>query len=280
MDEERAGGHGAPRKSRRRRLGVSGGLGAPPKWTPSADDWNRLAAVYGNLPFNDELRAEIAKAVDEYFNWATYEPKAPFADEFIEKLHNAKRLARELSEAISALGDARHLIAPHWSRYFPREDCEDSEDAPIEEDLDTLFDRLAAETPRRRGRDHRDFEEVVHTICSALDDTMRHVSSEDAGEFAEGDAWRQLIVDLARALEARGFKISASKDLSKGRPSRFVRFVRELQPMFPEELRRHVNLDALSGAISEVLQLLKPKKQKLHQRLNRNGRLSRAKRPR
>jgi hypothetical protein len=137
--------------------------------------------------------------------------------------------------------------------------------------------------PCKRGRNHRDFGQVVHTIYSALGDTLRDVEREGSAAFSEGDAWMQLVADLARAFRSSGYKATATKDLKRpNRPlSPFVRFVKELQETFQDKtLRRHPSDDALSGAISQALGLLKAKKSDVRYKNNnvlaKNGRQSRA----
>lgn len=258
--ESRAGGNGAPRKSRRKRLWISGTLGAPPEWTPSEDDWRQFEASY-EMSFNDELRGEIKKAVQKYFYWATYEPTAPFADEFVQKIAKARKLAAEISKVFASFGEAGALVAPHWGRYFPAGEKESIPDR-CDENGDALIDHILA-MPERRGRDHRDIEEVLHTVYSALDDTMREVNSSDAPAFAEGDCWKQLIADLINAFEKKEFEVSAAKG-QYHRISPFVAFVKELQSTFAEELRRHTSRDALSKEISKVLHQIRIETTKKH----------------
>lgn len=245
--ESRHGGKGAPRKSRRRRLWISGTLGAPPEWTPTDDDWRLLEAAY-EKPFNDEIRAEIGEIVRKYFYWATFEPTAPFADEFIKKLAKARKLASELENVVHSFGDAGQVVAPYWERYFPREE-ERTADGPHGDDNDALWDWATKQpTPRER---HRRFSEMVHIIYSALDDTLREVSSDDAPAFEEGECWKQLIIDLGRALEKRDFEITTSNDRNH-RTSSFVAFVKGLQSTFDESLRRHTSIDALCSEINKA----------------------------
>src|ERR1700677_1734563 len=78
----RGGWHGAARKSRRRRLPISGTLGAQAEWTATDSDWDRLEAAYGEK-ISDELRVEIRYAVEQYLDLASFENSAPFADDFL-----------------------------------------------------------------------------------------------------------------------------------------------------------------------------------------------------
>lgn len=252
-----AGWHGAPRKSRKKRLPVSETLDPPPaRWSAADADWGRLENAYGEL-FNSGLRAKIAKAVREYFFWATFEGDAPFADDFTQKLVKARKLGKKLGEVVHSFGVGRSIVALHWERYFPREDGEHI-GGPTDEDDQALFNRILA-MPSRRGRDHRDFSQVVHTFHSALDAALRDVKSKHSPAFSEGDAWEHLVVDLARAFKSERLKATASKDPDR-RLSPFVRFMKELQATFEREtLRRHPTDAGLSGAISLALRHLKPK---------------------
>jgi hypothetical protein len=274
----RGGWHGAPRKSRRRRLPRSGTLGAPAKWNPSDADWGRLETAYG-ATFNNDLRAEIEEAVQEYCSWAPFEDTALFADDFIRKLIKARKLANDLGKVVHSFGVTGSMVTPHWERYFPREDEEHLPEGPADEDDKALFDRIVA-MPCKRGRNHRDFSQVVHMIHSALDAALRDVARENSAAFSEGDTWMQLVADLARAFRSSRYKATATKN--QGSPlSPFVRFVKELQATFKDEtLRRHPTDAALSRAISQALVLLKAKssdeRYKKNKPLSKNGTQSRA----
>ena len=229
-------------------------LGAPLEWSPTAADWSGLQTAYG-ATFDTDLRAEIERAVQEYFFWAPFED-APFADDCIRKLAEATALARELGRAVHSLGGAGSMVARHWERYFPRDDGEYI-DGPVDEDDNAFFHRIFA-LPYKRGRDHRDFSQVVHTFHSALAAALQDVKSGHSAAFSEGDAWEHLVVDLALAFRRTGLRVRASKD---GPLSPFVRFVTELQETFKDEtLRRHPTRAGLSGAISLALRHLKPKR--------------------
>jgi hypothetical protein len=255
-----AGWHGAPRKRRKKRLQLSDAV-APDTWSPTKADWDKLEKAYGKT-FNKDLRAEIETAVQEYFSWAPFEEAAPFANDFIQKLVKARKLAKELGKVVHSFGGAGSMVARHWEQFFPREDEEHLPDGPADEDDKALFDRILA-MPSRRGRNHRDFSQVVHTIFSALGDALRDVTRENSAAFSEGDAWEKLVIDLARAFRSRGLgRATATKD--RDRPlSPFVRFVKELQATFKDEtLRRHPTPAGLSGAISQALSLLKARERR------------------
>jgi hypothetical protein len=276
-----AGWHGAPRRSRRRRLPLSDTLGAPAGWSPTDADWGQLETAYG-ATFNSVLRAKIEEAVPEYYSWAPFEDTAPFADDFIRKFVKAKKLANELGKVVHSFGVAGPIVAQHWERYFPREDEEHLPEGPADDDDRALFDRIVA-MHCKRGRNHRDFSQVVHTIYSALDAALRDVARENSAAFSEGDAWEKLVIDLARAFRSSGHKATATKDLKRpNRPlSPFVRFVKELQATFKDEtLRRHPTDAGLSRAISQAIGLLRPKRldkrRKKNKALAKNGRQSRA----
>jgi hypothetical protein len=244
----------APRKSRRRRLPISGGLGAPTEWSPTAIDWRRFEKEYGlerGQNFDDGLRREIRAAVTNYLYWEPFERHAPFADDFIENLAKAAEFASRLTDTLRALGNAICMTAPHWDRYFPPEAEETAVDAPADEGDAAFLERILNEKPRRY---RRDVKETADTIRGVLEDTLAGVTRDGAPAFAEGDAWKQLIVDLARAFKARAMKVTASKDAYRA-PSPFVRFVKALQSTFDKDFRRH---EADSGLPLAVGQVLKP----------------------
>lgn len=240
------------RKSRRRRLAISGTLGAAPEWKPSDDDWSRFEAAYG-APFDVAIRVEIASAVGKYFYWAGFEPIAPFAtddDGAIEKLTRALQLSEDLCDALKSLGDAESVLAPHWEIHFPHHEISDDE---LPEGLSDseLFEAIAALPPRPY---RRDLPELVHVIASVIRDTLRDVDRPDAPAFEEGEAWGLLVRDLSRIFEARKLSVTAAKgNEANPAPSPFVRLFREIQHSFPTDLRRHrSSYDALAQAISDV----------------------------
>ena len=248
----------ADRKSRRRRLPISDTLGAPLEWSPTAADWRRLETAYSDrLRFDSQLRAEIEKAVEQYLCDAPFEVAAPHANDFMKSLAKARKLAKELENVVRSFGGAGSMVARHWERYFPREDGEYI-DGPADEDDSAFFHRIFA-LPSKRGRDHRDFSQVVHTFHSALAATLQDVAHTDSAAFSEGDAWSQLVVDLALAFMSssalanrpRARIATATKDLDRPRLSPFVRFVKELQATFNEKTLRRYPTDS---AISEKLQ--------------------------
>jgi hypothetical protein len=188
----------ADRKSRRRRLPISGTLGAPLEWSPTAADWHRLETAYSKrLRFDSYLRAEIEKAVEQYLCDAPFEVAAPHADDFMKNLAKARKLAKELEKVVHSFGGAGSMVARHWERYFPREDGEYI-DGPADED-DNAFSHRILSLPSKRGSDHRNFSEVIHAIVSALDGALRDVARTDSAAFSEGDAWSQLVINLALA---------------------------------------------------------------------------------
>lgn len=254
----RVGWHGASRKSRKRRLPISGPLGAPLEWSPTAADWGRLETVYGET-FDTVLGAEIGRAVEQYFYDAPFEVAAPPADDLVKSLAKATRLAKDLGKVVHSFGAGGAIVAQHWKRYFPEEEERRTDEGLADGDDMALFVSVF-DLPCKQGRNHRDFSQVVHTIFSTLDAARREVARNDSAAFSEGDAWERLVVDLARAFRKTGLKISASKDPYRP-PSLFVRFVAELQETFKDEaLRRRPTPAGLSGAISLALRHMKPKR--------------------
>jgi hypothetical protein len=240
----------ADRKSRRRRLPISRTFGAPIEWHPTAADWRRLETAYSErLRFDSYLRAEIEKAVEQYLCDAPFEVAASHADDFMKNLAKARKLAKELEKVVHSFGGAGSMVAPHWERYFPREDGEKF-DGPADEDDNAFSHRIFA-LPSKRGSGRRDFSGVIHAIVSALDGALRDVARTDSAAFSEGDAWSQLVINLALADRPRARIATATKDPNRPRLSPFVRFVKELQATFNEKTLRRYPTDS---AISEELQ--------------------------
>ena len=266
-----ADNHGAPRKSRYRRLPISGMLGAPLQWSPTPDDWRRLETAYSDPParrlrFDSDLRAEIEKAVEQYLCDAPFEVAAIKSS--AKGLAKATRLAKDLGEVVRSLGGEGAIVARHWERYFPHEEEERTHEARTDEDDAALFARIV-DTPCKWGGNHRDFRQVVRMIFYALDESLREVARKDAAAFSKGDAWKELVIHLARAFKSRGHKATATKDTN--RPlSPFVRFGKELQATFNEKTLRRYPTDS---AISEELQKAFKKEVRQLRRYMRDARL-------
>ena len=247
----RAGWHGAPRKSRQRRLPISAPLGAPLEWSPTAADWGRLETAYGET-FDSVLRAGIGRAVEQYFYDAPFEVAAPRADDLVKSLAKATRLAKDLGKVVHSFGAGGAIVAQHWKRYFPEEEERRTDEGLADGDDTALFVSVF-DLPCKQGRNHRDFSQVVHTIFSALDASRREVARNDSAAFSEGDAWSQLIIDLACAFLSKDLGVGATKNADR-QLSPFVRFVNELQATFEDEnFRRHPTGPGLSRAISQIL---------------------------
>jgi hypothetical protein len=234
-----------PQGKRVKQLWITGTLGAPGEWQPTQQTWRRLERAYGGK-FDDELRADIEKAVQRYFDWV----RAPPASQFLRNLQKARNVAEELRNVVVSFGEAGSLIAPHWERYFPRESTDDS-DAPLGDDDAALFEWVMSIKSQRRGRDHRCFDEVIATICSALDDLWRETSHRGETANTPSLTWNQLVLDLGRAFKRRALKVSARKRGDGLSP--FVKLVGELQTTLPKELRFHETDAALSQAVYQVL---------------------------
>ena len=199
--------------------------------------------------FDDGLRNEIHASVTKYLYWEPFE-RAPFVGDFVEKLIEARRLANDLGNVVHSFGEAGPIVAPHWQMYFPREE-EDVPEGPVDEDDGALLERILA-MPKRRGRDHRDFKEVIHTIGSALDSALVEVRHRESSGFSEGEEWGRLIRALKRAFKDRSMRHGISNDPNRPE-SPFVRFVRALQSTFDEEFRRHEADSGLSKAMLQAI---------------------------
>lgn len=213
----------------KRQLSMSGTMGAPPQWNPSDSDWAALERAYFRAKgecFSAALKTKIGAAVNSYLWWYSRTP--PLAKPFVEKLAEAHKLARKLDKVVRSMGEPRGYLARHWQRYFPDEEREPQ---PTGSSLEEIL-----AMPVRRGRKHRDIEEVIHTIQLALDDTIREVNAPDMPEYSAG-IWDGMVYKLSEAFQAGGLKVT--HDNSGGGMSAFPRFVRALLGQLPEKYRVH-----------------------------------------
>lgn len=246
------GGRYVPKSNNRaKQLWITGTLGSPRQWQPNEQTWRRLERAYG-CNFDNSLRSNIEGAVQRYLDWVG----APTANDFLDKLNKARKRARELREIVVSFGEASILVAPHWARYFPTDDIEQS-DALLGDDDASLFEWACSMKSLRRGRDHRCFDEVLYTVCSALDDLWLEVSRHGEGATTPSLTWDHLVLDLGRAFKRKSLKVTASKRGDGLSP--FVRFVGQLQKALPRAPWLHSTDAALSQA---VYQALNPEKKK------------------
>jgi hypothetical protein len=251
MNPNSVGWHGAPRKSRKRRLPVSETSEPPAVWSPTDTDWGRLETAYGQV-FSNDLMAEIKEAAQKYLDFACFEMVAPSADVFIKKLVKARKLARELEKEFHSFGVGRPIVTRRWKRHLPPEEEECAHEAHANLDDTAQFMRIF-DIPCKPSRGDSDFSQVLHRIFLALDSALRDVAHNNSPAFSEGDAWSQLVIDLVCAFESRDLGVSATKNADR-QLSPFVRFVNELQATFKDEkFRRHPTGPGLSRAISQVL---------------------------
>jgi hypothetical protein len=145
-----------------------------------------------------------------------------------------------------------------------REQQRDEGFAEIEAELDgaderQAFEEMVARLNPARGN-YVDFvtRGLSHLLeaCSAAQGELAATIDERRG-FEAGTAWDQMIRDLLDWAKSRGYPATISMGRQKSSkvvpPSPFVRFVQELQKLFPDGYARHQHsVDGLAGAISRA----------------------------
>jgi hypothetical protein len=229
---------GNPRKSRRKRLNISGGTGPEEKLILQSSDWDGIEAAYGHS-VSDEDRREITGLVNKYFFWQPSESNAPFVDDAVGYLNALEKTGKHFwqtmleREHIPNLvgeerlrGDAMIFVQNHVARYLEQ------------------FD----------SRKKTDWDDLVRTMgaCIAAFAKTREYLTGDAADrgFVEGNAWNNFIWNLLEYAKGRQLPSGISKGDDSGNPSPFVRFVAALQNHFPPHFRRH---DASPVALAEAI---------------------------
>jgi hypothetical protein len=249
----------APRKSRLKRLHVSGGVGASPIWNLSDDGWRRIENDTGlkrGTKFNAEFRRSVQAAAEKYLTWQPFERSAPVTNDFIEKATKARRLARDLADIIESLDDAASLFNSHWNRQIhcglPQGiEMEDSGPTHVDGNDDEAFLKLIHKNPK--SLHERGLAPAVHAIGNIIDDVIFEITGDGESGFKEHDAWSQLILDINEAFKTHTeLRATASKDVNR-QPSPFVRFVSALQSTFEKEFRLFQTESSLSKEVHIVL---------------------------
>lgn len=225
-----AGNRGAPRKSRLTRLGFTA---AGDRTDPhlSDEDWLKLQAA---CPFlcSEDKEAVFAIATT-YLLFAPAESRAPFLRDAEQWLNTSLEATKAYVEVIlqglapkdASVQYARSMVEQHIRHGAFPEGMKWSELANILIYLEAAFER---------GRED--------------------LKQSSAAGFEEGTQWEEMICRLTDFAKSCNYPIAAPKGVDKAKSSRtppFVILVRELQRLFPEELRRATGSDiALAQAIS------------------------------
>ena len=202
-----------PRKSPRKRIAASQS-NAHFVFEPSADDWERVEAAYDHS-LVEEDRTAIRNFVNEYFEWAPFEQNAPFKDDLEEYINQLRTAAVAFWRAPASASEAVPSDAVSRARIM----------------LELQFD------DRRLGEQNRlaTLHGVMTSYVTACDRALVELREQEG--FEEGRSWQQLIRQLTGYLKEVGLPTGASHE--GFRISDFVRFVRAIQALFPEALRRH-----------------------------------------
>lgn len=221
---------GPPRRSRRKRLPISS-AGSWPEFEPTENDWARIAAAYPYL--NQDDRAQIVALANEFLYWEPFERNAPYLDDAMEWIRNARMAAKEFHEILGVGGDAVWYARDYTARLINHH----------------LFE------PEGQ-MDWGGLSSLMTSFRSALLKAESDIPKEARVGFAEGEAWEKMVRKLSDYCKSRGYPTGASKGENMSanhKTSPFVAFVREMQMTFPDECRRHTHSDAaLAQGITEA----------------------------
>jgi hypothetical protein len=222
---------GIPRKSRRAKVPSASVVGRM-QFTPSADQWSRIAERFGRT-FSHEDRQQLVRIVEVYFLMRRLEIAAPFADDarkFIIDVHTkATDFLKSLlppASKIEAVDFAQRLTVQRFSKW------------------------------RKKGMGHWKviFEFISEVVAATEVGKAALLSPLPGGGMIEGHAWNDLVRKLTTFCKVRSRPIAASKGvLRREKASSFVIFMHELQLAFPENLQRHNgSYGALAAAITHA----------------------------
>jgi hypothetical protein len=195
--------------------------GGKPSLTISITDWQRIEAAYGQS-LSETVRSEICAETREYLDWATFEQTVRTISEAATRVRSIKKAVRELRDVVMQCPPkigrdadliARRLIANHSGLSF------------------------------EKGRDGLQNLVLKAAKCVLEGCNLAHAELKRGAEsgFRRGDTWNLWVRNLTATLKAHQLPTEVRKDTDKnktGKPSPFVRFIRELQACFPKEYRR------------------------------------------
>jgi hypothetical protein len=201
--------------------------------------WQKLEAAY-RQELGPAVRQQILDASRRYLSMAGSEMSAGPMAEAVKRAGKLRKAASSLLTLIkqnsSMAPDAAALHADEqigWYRY----------------------ERVLHPS---KGKEYlKPFASEVSSFWTACDlalDEMRRCSNP--GYWRDGAAWNDWIIAIRQIMETNGLPVSVRKDTDKnksGRPSAFVKFIRELQRHFPKGHQRHTHSDiALTEAINRA----------------------------
>jgi hypothetical protein len=216
---------GKPRKSRRLRLRSSSFEGRS-EFKLEPDLQRELEqALEVSLSLADA--SALTEIVTQYFSREPFEAAAPHVDDAMTYLQRLQDGADNFAVALGGtfkFADAAAEVQRLIMRQYPRQ--EGGGMPPWEYVLRLVYDFQGA--------------------CTRARELLKAQKLEG---FVEGEAWRQLIIDLTGFCKERSWPTGVAK--ASTYRSRFRKFVMTLQKAFPENLQRHVTSDeALATAIN------------------------------
>lgn len=134
--------------------------------------------------------------------------------------------------------------------------------------LERCFDEVTSSRPIKLGerKRFRDFAQEMKTLCdflASLEGAARkatEIAPDEKSPQLKGDAWDGWISNLSKIVTNAGLPATTSNDTDKRAKTEtpFVRLVRELQKLLPENARRRDHSDqALAKAIQRALEGLR-----------------------
>jgi hypothetical protein len=205
----------------------------------TAADWQDLQAAYGRV-LAPVVRQQVLNASRHYLSMAGSEMAAGPMAEAVKRAGKLRKAASSLLTLIKK----NSSMAP------------DAAALHADEEIGWYLNQMVLRPSRKREYLKPFASEVSSflTACELALDEMRR--SSIPGYWPDGGAWKEWIKTITQIMELNGLPSSARKDTDKnksGRPSAFVKFIRELQRHFPKEHQRHTHSDiALTEAINRA----------------------------
>jgi hypothetical protein len=214
------------------RLPVAGVGGESPTISLGDDGWSKIEAACG-WSFDSELRDAIRTRTNVYLRDAQFELSA-----------------KPLAPALDRLQRIRKAGASFQAELMQAPESESARYANF------LIKQHFADSRLKYGGPTDAIHAMDGIMASFVFACVRaEKESEKDGGFQRGEAWNEWVRDLAKILQKRGFRTRVRKDSDKSdTTSPFVRFIRELQELIPQEFRRGSHSDvALATLVSKAI---------------------------
>jgi hypothetical protein len=188
------------------------------KFAATTADWARLEDLY--CPLSEEDRGSIISILNEYFIMEALDLAAPTKKSALSNISSIRAAAKKLSRELNARSD---LEAAQY--------------------VEMLIEQKWPGGPKPLV----DFQSEVASLllaCKKVEDEIEGTDGEGKQARFWGRPWEGMIRSLINFLKGKGYPTGAANVGTRREvysASKFVKFVDELQKLFPDEFRHYTD---------------------------------------